>query len=84
MLSLPDALEAIKNITVQPSNKAAEWDKFFSNKQGPSENVNTYFTRSNQVVADCEFSCPRCRGDLGDYLLLKKIMVGLANTSLRK
>ena len=84
MLSPPDALEAIKNITVQPSNKAAEWDKFFSNKQGPSENVNTYFTRSNQVVADCEFSCPRCRGDLGDYLLLKKIMVGLANTSLRK
>ena len=61
MLSPHDALEAIKNITVQPENKAAEWHKFFSNKQGPSENVHSYFTRANQVAADCEFSCPSCQ-----------------------
>ena len=34
MLAPHDAIEAIKQITVKPVNKAAEWDKFFSNKQG--------------------------------------------------
>ena len=67
MLAPHEALEAIKQITVQPVNKAAEWDKFFSNKQGASECISAYFTRSTQVVAECEFQCPRCTYNLGDY-----------------
>ena len=84
LMSSHEALDSIKQLAIQPSNRAADWDKFFSCKQVASENISAFFTRSAQVVAECEFSCPRCNSDIGDYILLRKVIVGLNNPSLRK
>ena len=33
-------------------------------------------TRCAQEAADCGFQYPRCDGDLTEYMLLRKVMVG--------
>ena len=79
-----EALNAIKGIVSQPSNKAANWDNFFSDQQRNNETVGAFFTRTSQSVLDCEFACPSCHADLGDYLLLGKIITGLRETTLKR
>ena len=82
--SSDEALDAIRDIVLLPTNKAVAWSEIFDNKQGPSEPLNTYFTRTSQIAADCEFRCPSCDHNLGDYLLLGKLITGLYDTSLKK
>ena len=31
---------------------------------------------------DCEFQCPQCECNLSEYMLLRKVMVGLGDSSL--
>ena len=81
-LTTEHAILAISNIAVQPTNQAAEKDQFYSLKQGTYESISTYFTRAYKVAANCEFKCPNCRHGLGEYLLLSKLAVGLADTAL--
>ena len=46
--------------------------------------MSAYFTRSSQSIIDCEFECPSCNNDLGDYLLLGKLITGLNDISLKR
>ena len=82
--SVNEALDAIRNIVLLPTNKAAAWNKFFSSSQNPNEQVNTFFTRAAQITADCQFTCPNCSHDLGNYLLLGRLITGLCDSCLRK
>ena len=84
LLTPEEALNAIKAIVLQPTSKAASWNTFFSDQQKSSESVGSFFTRTSQNVVDCEFRCPSCHNDLGDYLLLGKLITGLSDTSLRR
>lgn len=45
-LSAQEALDAIGRIALQATNQAADWCKFFSAAQEPSESICEYFTRS--------------------------------------
>ena len=45
-LATEEALVAIKQITVQPSNQAAEKDLFYNLKQGTHDSISAYFTRA--------------------------------------
>ena len=83
-LEIEEALEAIKQVTVQPSNQASENDLFYGLKQGSHESISAYFTRAYTVAANCSFQCPNCEHSLGDYLLLSKLAVGLSDSALRK
>ena len=83
-MTIEDALEAIRLITVQPTNQAAEKDIFYNLKQGTYESVSAYFTRAHKVAANCEFKCPNCTHGLADYLLISKLAVGLSDATLRK
>ena len=83
-LSPTEALDAIKRIVLQPKNRAAVWSKFFSDNQKENESVSAFFTRCAQDVVECEFQCPSCSSDLGDYLLLGKLIVGLSDTTLKR
>ena len=83
-LATEEALEAIKQITVQPSNQAADKDIFYNLKQGTYESISAYFTRAYTVAANCGFQCPNCEHNLGEYLLLSKLAVGLSDSTLRK
>ena len=50
-MTTEEALEAIKQITVQPTNQAAEKDIFYNIRQSIHESISTYFTRPHKIVA---------------------------------
>ena len=33
---------------------------------------------------DCDFQCPGCERDLSEYMLLRKVLVGLSDSSLKR
>ncbi|MPC51401.1 hypothetical protein E2C01_045245 [Portunus trituberculatus] len=82
-LSIPEALDAVGCMALQATNQAADWCKFFSAVQGPSESICEYFTRSTHLAADCEFQCPQCECILSEYMLLRKLMCGSHNVVLQ-
>ena len=84
VMTMEEALEAIAQIVVQPSNQAAEKGLFYSLKQGTYESISAFFTRAHKVAANCDFKCPSCDNGLGEYLLISKLAVGLSDPTLRK
>ncbi|MPC65141.1 hypothetical protein E2C01_059270 [Portunus trituberculatus] len=78
------ALDAIGKLVFCSSNQAVQWAEFFSVSQGQEEAVSDYFIRGAQKANDCTFQCPQCSCNLSDYLLLKKLMVGLRDTGLKQ
>ncbi|MPC54440.1 hypothetical protein E2C01_048359 [Portunus trituberculatus] len=83
-LSIPEALDAVGFMALQVTNQAADWCKFFSAVQGPSESICEYFMRSTQLAADCEFECPQCKCSLSEYMLLRKLVCGLHSVVLKE
>ena len=61
-----------------------QWSEFFSACQGQDESVGDYFIPCAQKATDCEFQCPQCSNNLSEYLLLKKLIVRLRDTTLRQ
>ncbi|XP_066964371.1 uncharacterized protein [Macrobrachium rosenbergii] len=81
----PDtALDAIGNIVLRSSNQAVQWSEFFALAQGREESVSEYFSRCTQKATDCDFQCPKCGECLAEYMLLRKIMVGLSDPVLKR
>ena len=42
-----------------------------------------YFQRCSAETAECGFQCSQCEVDLSDYILLRKLVVGLSNPVLK-
>ncbi|XP_068215780.1 uncharacterized protein [Palaemon carinicauda] len=81
----PDAaLDAIGNIVLRSSNQAVQWSEFFALAQGHEESVSDYFSRCAQKATDCDFHCLKCSECLIEYMLLRKIMVGLSDPVLKR
>ncbi|XP_068243754.1 uncharacterized protein [Palaemon carinicauda] len=81
----PDAaLDAIGNIVLRSSNQAVQWSEFFALAQWREESVSNYFSRCAQKATDCDFQCPKCGECLIEYMLLRKIMVGLSDPVLKR
>ena len=81
----PDAaLEEVGKIVLRASNQAVHWSEFFRVSQGQEESVSDYFIKCTQKATDCEFKCPNCSLDLSEYMLLRKLMVGLSDQVLKR
>ena len=81
----PDAaLDAIGKIVLRSSNQAVQWLEFFSVVQGQEESISDYFIKCTQKATDCEFKCPNCAFDLSEFMLLRKLMVGLSDQVLKR
>ena len=78
------ALDAVGKLVLRASNQAVQWAEFFSVIQGQDESVSDYFVRCAQKANDCAFQCPQCSFSLSEYLLLKKLSVGLRDTGLKQ
>ncbi|MPC22052.1 hypothetical protein E2C01_015058 [Portunus trituberculatus] len=83
-LTQQEALDAISNLVLSSSSQAVQWAEIFSVSQGQDESVSDYFIRGTQNVNDCAFECPQCSLNLSEYLLLKKLVVGIRNTGLKQ
>ena len=46
--------------------------------------MNDYFSRCAQKANDCDFQCPKCSECLSEYMLLRKIIVGLSDPVLKR
>ncbi|KAG0713911.1 hypothetical protein GWK47_015165 [Chionoecetes opilio] len=78
------ALDAIGKIVLRASNQAVRWSDFFSVCQAIGEPVSAFFVRCAQRAMDCEFQCPQCECNLSEYMLLRKVMVGLGDSALKQ
>ena len=83
-LSTEEALDAIGKLVLRASNKAAQYQEFFSAMQGQEESISNFFLKCNQKALDCEFNCPNCSGDLTEYMLLHKLMVSLSYIKFKR
>ncbi|XP_063876921.1 uncharacterized protein K02A2.6-like [Scylla paramamosain] len=83
-LTQQEALDAIGNLVLRSSTPAVQWAEFFGVSQGQDECVSDYFVRGAQKVNDCAFECPQCSLNLSEYLLLKKLVVGIRDTGLKQ
>ncbi|KAK8385791.1 hypothetical protein O3P69_016517 [Scylla paramamosain] len=84
-LTQQEALDAIGNPSaslLQPWQCSGQ--SFFGVSQGQDECVSDYFVRGAQKVNDCAFECPQCSLNLSEYLLLKKLVVGIRDTGLKQ
>ena len=77
-------MDAIGKLVLRASNKAAQYQEFFSAMQGQEESLSDFFLKCNQKALDCEFKCPNCCGDLTEYMLLRKLMVSLSDIKLKR
>lgn len=83
-LSPDEALDAVGKVVLRSSNQAVVWSEFFDVVQGPEEPISSYFVRCSQKVADCGFQCPSCNSDISEYILLRKLMVGLRDQVMKR
>lgn len=83
-LTPPMALDAIGKLVLRSSTQAVLWAEFFEARQEQEECVGEYITKCTQKVTDCAFKCPQCSADLAEYLLLKKVIVGLRDVTLKQ
>ena len=83
-LSSKEALDAIAGIVLQAANQAVTWEEFFASKQAAGESMKKFFQRCASEAIECEFKCPTCDQDLAEYMLLRKLMVGLHDPVLKR
>ena len=77
-------LDVLQDLVTSSSNQAVLWDVFFSSHQSVEESMKVYFNKCLQAAIDCKFKCPSCASDLAEYILVRKIMVGLHNPMLKR
>ena len=82
-LSPERALDAIGAMVLRASNQAVHWAEFFVYNQGRDESISEYFAKCAQKAIDCGFQCPICDSDLSEYMLMRKLMVGLRDEKLK-
>lgn len=84
VLGPSQALDAIGKLVLKTTNQAVRWSDFFNTCQAAGESVSVYITRCAQEAVDCGFECPKCRDNLSEYMLLRKVMVGLHDPALKQ
>ena len=84
MLSPEQALNAIGELVFQSPNQALWLSSFFSSRQGKEEPMKDYFQKCTAEVLECQFRCPTCDTDELDYMVFRKVMVGLSDPALKK
>ena len=77
-------LDTIQDLVTSSTSQAVLWDVFFSSHQSADESMRVHFNKCLQQAIDCRFKCPSCSSDLAEYILVRKIMVGLHNPMLKR
>ena len=79
-----EVLEVIECLATLTTNQAVLWNEFFRGPQAPNKSIQCYFSKFLQQSLDCKFYCPSSSGDLSEYILVRKIMVGLCDPVLKR
>ena len=79
-----DLLDVIGKIVTKASSQAVRWADFFDTKQSSDEKISEYIARCAQDAADCDFECSKCKNNMTNYMLVRKVMAGIYDTELRR
>ena len=77
------AIGVIRSFVVGPRCEVASWMNFFRHTQAQSDSVSAYVSRCRALASECSFKCPECRQPLDDYMLSRKIVMGLHTWSMK-
>lgn len=83
-LTQKEALDAIRRLVLRASMQAVQWSELFSACQGQEESVTDFFMRCAQSACDCGFQCHQCSVNNTEYLLLKRLTLGLSDVELKQ
>ncbi|MPC90109.1 hypothetical protein E2C01_085078 [Portunus trituberculatus] len=78
------ALDAVGELVKHSTNQAVRWNNFFNSRQGELEPMKDYFQRCSAEAAEYDFLYPMCEGDLSNFMLLRKLVLGLSDPVLKK
>ena len=66
------------------TNQAVRWSDFFGVAQAIDEAVGAFFVRCARRIMDCGFQCSSCECNLSEYMLLRKMLLGLRDSALKQ
>ena len=82
-LSTSAAIDVVRSVVVGPRCEVGAWSEFFRYSQAPGDSVDAYVARCRALAAECSFQCPECYKSLTEYVLSRKVVMGLGNRSMK-
>ena len=82
-LSTSAAIDVVRSVVIGPRCEVGAWSEFFRYSQAPGDSVDAYVSKSRALAAECSFQCPGCYGSLTEYVLSRKVVMGLSNRSMK-
>ncbi|KAG0717192.1 hypothetical protein GWK47_054950 [Chionoecetes opilio] len=82
-LSTTEAIDVVRGVVIGTRCIVGAWAEFFSLAQASSDSVCAYISRCRAKANECGFRCPECQCSLEEYMLSKKIVMGLRDRSMK-
>ena len=82
-LSTSAAINVVKSVVIGPRCEVGTWTDFFSYSQALGDSVNAYVSKCRVMAAECSFQCPMCRESLTEYMLNRKVVMGLSDRHMK-
>nr|XP_027227344.1 uncharacterized protein LOC113819308 [Penaeus vannamei] len=80
LLSTTAAVDTVRSVVIGPRCVVGAWSDFFTYSQAPSDTICAYVSKCRAMAGECKFQCPKCRCSLDEYMLGKKVVMGLIIT----
>ncbi|KAG0715195.1 hypothetical protein GWK47_012494 [Chionoecetes opilio] len=82
-LSTTETIYFVRSVVIGTRCIVGVWAEFFSLAQASSNSVCAYISQCRAKANECAFRCPECQCSLEEYMLSKKIVMGLRDRSMK-
>lgn len=82
-LSTAAAIDVVRSVVIGPRCEVGAWSDFFSYSQVPRDSVDAYVSKCRAMAAECSFRCPKCSESLTEYMLSRKVVMGLSDRRMK-
>ena len=77
------AIDVVRSVVVGQRCEVGAWSDLFAYSQEPGDSVDAYVARCRALAAECNFRCPECNSSLTEYMLSRKVVMGLSDRSMK-
>ncbi|KAG0719885.1 hypothetical protein GWK47_049590 [Chionoecetes opilio] len=82
-LSTTEAIDVVRSVVIGTRCIIGALAEFFSLAQASSDSVCAYISQCRAKANECGFRCPECQCPLEEYMLSKKIVMGLRDRNMK-
>ena len=82
-LSTSAAVDVVRSVVIGPRCEVGAWTDFFAYPQAPGDSVDAYVSKCRTMAAECNFQCPECDKSLTEYVLSRKVVMGLSDRRMK-